>query len=269
MKKLNRETASQYWRERHELHRDDLGAVCYDGAPCFFSEFVDRFEKFAVLRMFNAIQFDFQGKHILDLGCGRGRWLDFYKSRGCDAPEGIDISPIAIQVCRDKGHRATEGSLTELPFPDSSFDLVSSYIVLLHLTPEDQFKASREIKRVLKKEGILVMLECTWDDPTPHVFGRELSSWLELFGGKTVYLEAQHFHRAIKTLRFLESKVRGLGRLRPVTERVAVALDSVLEPRAMRRFEATPLPNAKGHLMVVKPNEQEPGKVGAGQLNQS
>src|SRR5262249_52039869 len=57
--------------------------------------------------------------------------------------------------CRRRGLRMlSRASITNLPFPDSCFDLVTSFDVLGHLSESADELALREMRRVLKPEGI-------------------------------------------------------------------------------------------------------------------
>ena len=96
-------------------------------------------------------------KTVLDAGCGTGgmmSWLARYAGNGSVA--GIDLSPAALGFCRLNGHReVAQASVTSLPFPDATFDLVTSFDVLVQLpgAGSDDL-ALREIRRVLKPGGI-------------------------------------------------------------------------------------------------------------------
>lgn len=94
---------------------------------------------------------------ILDAGCGTGgmmSWLARYAGNGRVA--GIDLSPAALDFCRLAGHRTVaQASVTSLPFPDETFDLVTSFDVLVQLAGAGSDDlALREIRRVLKPGGM-------------------------------------------------------------------------------------------------------------------
>ena len=96
-------------------------------------------------------------KTILDAGCGTGgmmSWLARYAGNGRVA--GIDLSPAALGFCHLAGHRTVaRASVTSLPFPNSTFDLVTSFDVLVQLAGAGSDDlALQEIRRVLKPGGI-------------------------------------------------------------------------------------------------------------------
>ena len=81
-------------------------------------------------------------------------WLKRYAGDGRVA--GVDLSPTAVGFCRLGGHTTVaQASVTDLPFSDSTFDLVTSFDVLSHLPDETSADcAIDEIRRVLKPAGI-------------------------------------------------------------------------------------------------------------------
>ena len=47
---------------------------------------------------------------VLDVGCGAGRHATYLSARGCDVT-GIDSSPVAVSICRERGIDAEVGRL--------------------------------------------------------------------------------------------------------------------------------------------------------------
>lgn len=94
---------------------------------------------------------------ILDLGCGPGRYLEPLIKNGFDV-YGYDFSENMIKIarkCINDDSRIKQGDVTELPYRDSSFDLVYSFKVLPHINNID--RALEEIYRVLKPNGVAVL----------------------------------------------------------------------------------------------------------------
>lgn len=94
---------------------------------------------------------------ILDAGCGTGsnvRWLQRYAGAG--EVVGLDLAADALKLARQRIQGIlVQASVTGLPFPDSTFDLVTSFDVIVQLPDEgaDQ-QAVAEMYRVLKPGGI-------------------------------------------------------------------------------------------------------------------
>ena len=94
---------------------------------------------------------------ILDAGCGTGgnlEWLARYAGGGRIA--GIDLIETALRFCRARGAaRLAQASATALPFADESFDLVTSFDVLVQIPGAGADEAAiREMFRVLRPGGV-------------------------------------------------------------------------------------------------------------------
>jgi SAM-dependent methyltransferase len=99
---------------------------------------------------------DWQDKQILDVGCGTGAIL---KRLGNPARNvGIDLAPEAISFCRQRGlDNVRQGDICALPFEDASFDAVICSSVIYHGWVGDVTAAVREMHRVLRPDGVLVI----------------------------------------------------------------------------------------------------------------
>ena len=71
---------------------------------------------------------DITGKHVLDIGCGTGRWLEHLIRRGQPASLcGLDASSEMLQVARSKKFSSVtlvQTELPSLPIPSDTIDLV-------------------------------------------------------------------------------------------------------------------------------------------------
>jgi SAM-dependent methyltransferase len=93
---------------------------------------------------------------VLDLGCGTGALLDEL-SPLCNELWGADLSPTAIDFCRQRGHkRLLVADASRVPLPDASFDAITAVGIIEHLDDDAAFVA--ETRRLLKPGGVLVML---------------------------------------------------------------------------------------------------------------
>ena len=94
------------------------------------------------------------GGEILDLGCGRGEWLEILQNRGLDVV-GVDSNPAMVRLCQQKKLPCVEGDIFQFleSYPDSSCSLITSFHVIEHLSAAQLIKLMREIHRVLRKGG--------------------------------------------------------------------------------------------------------------------
>lgn len=93
------------------------------------------------------------GDRILDVGCGKGFLLyDFTQVVPGVEVVGLDISEYAIEHAKAEiKDKLQEGTASDLPFEDNSFDLVVSINTIHNLHCFDLKKALSEIERVGKK----------------------------------------------------------------------------------------------------------------------
>jgi ubiquinone/menaquinone biosynthesis C-methylase UbiE len=96
-----------------------------------------------------------RGKKILDLGCGTGIYTKILKKKGAKV-QGIDISPKMIEFAKQyvKGVDFKVGSAYKLPYKSGTFDIVLASLVVHYFGNLD--KAFKEIRRVLKKNGVFI-----------------------------------------------------------------------------------------------------------------
>ncbi len=122
----------------------------------------------------------------LDVGCGTGRLLSFLHDAWPGVRwTGLDLSaPYLAEALRLIGKTARvkliEGAAEQLPFDEASLDLVVSSFLLHELPATVRTRALREMARVLKRDGLIVIVDSiqrgdqpAWDgliDLFPHYF---------------------------------------------------------------------------------------------------
>jgi len=103
-----------------------------------------------------------RGKTALDLGCGEGRHTIHLARRGYDVT-GLDLEPLALREAKARARqsgvqaRFVAGNALDLRFPEGSFDLVLDYGCFHHVVARDWPRYRREIARVLKPRGHLLL----------------------------------------------------------------------------------------------------------------
>jgi 2-polyprenyl-3-methyl-5-hydroxy-6-metoxy-1,4-benzoquinol methylase len=98
---------------------------------------------------------NYKGK-MLDIGCSNGYFLTLARQRGWK-PYGVEISDLFLKKAKDNlGEDCVFGiPLREVKFPSNFFDVITMWDVLDHLM--DPFEELMEIRRILRKEGLLVI----------------------------------------------------------------------------------------------------------------
>lgn len=97
-----------------------------------------------------------RGKRVLDAASGEGYGTALLAAAGAHSATGVDIDDRTVAHARTR-HPAEflVADVSDLPFPDDSFDLVVSFETIEHvLDPE---RAIDEMRRVLAEDGLLVI----------------------------------------------------------------------------------------------------------------
>ncbi len=94
----------------------------------------------------------------VDLGCGRGEWLEILKQNGF-AARGCDVSDEMIKECEKNALEAkNQGAIEFLSkLEDSSLALVSAFQLAEHLEFSELCELIKQARRVLKDGGILLL----------------------------------------------------------------------------------------------------------------
>jgi O-antigen chain-terminating methyltransferase len=116
---------------------------------------------------------------ILDVGCGRGEWLQVLREAGFEA-RGIDTNRILVQQCKDLSLEVEEREALEFlgSLPDGSLNAVTAFHFAEHLPLETLVKFLDETGRTLKPGGLIIL-----ETPNPENL---------LVGSCNFYLDPTH-----------------------------------------------------------------------------
>lgn len=147
------------------------------------------------------------GDKVLDVGCGTGGVTLPAKQRVGKSGQaaGIDPAPEMIAVARKKAARAgleidfRVGVIESLPYPDASFDVVTSSLMMHHLPNEVQVQGLAEIRRVLKPGGRIFIADMLRLSKSLH---DRLFATLTLHGGRVKRFGIQDLSKTMEAAGF-------------------------------------------------------------------
>jgi len=110
------------------------------------------------------------GSTILDVGCGVGYFLQHVEG---STVVGLDWNPQNLAEAEEVASRAIEGDARSIPMDDLSVDGIHCSHLIEHFEPADVHQILREMDRVLRPGGVLVIRSpCLWSgfyDNLTHV----------------------------------------------------------------------------------------------------
>jgi O-antigen chain-terminating methyltransferase len=101
---------------------------------------------------------------VLDLGCGRGEWLELMRQEGFTA-SGVDTNRILAEQCRALDLQVAEADILAhlRDLPDESQGVVTCFHVVEHLPLESVLQMLSEVLRVLQPGGLVI-----FETPNPR-----------------------------------------------------------------------------------------------------
>ena len=107
------------------------------------------------------------GDQVLDVGCGTGTLSLAAKQKVGPTGKvfGIDVLPQMVEISQRKAAEAGVeitfqlGSIDDIPFPPNQFDVVLCSFMIFHMSEAVRSQGIKEIQRVLKPEGRLLVLD--------------------------------------------------------------------------------------------------------------
>lgn len=114
------------------------------------------------LRVLGIQKEDYQGKRVLEMGCGTGEYASWYAVNGAKEVVGVDLSDGSLAIAREgaatkqiKNIQFLKQDVLKLDLPDNSFDY--AYSVGMLMITGDPYKGFQHLCRVTKPGGIVVV----------------------------------------------------------------------------------------------------------------
>lgn len=249
------ETHSARWADLdRDLDPEGLTNVCHPGAPLWLNRYYARGQRRAFEALLALVP-PAGGSSALDIGCGAGRWSALLHERGY-AVTGIDLQPDLIEQNRERYPAITFERAAAQDFQtETRFSLISSVTVIQHVPFEQQDAVIARMRRLCAPGAYAIVLENVRDQD-PHVFANPIRGWRTRFeqaGFILVTLQRYDYSPLLRLVGLLRragnrALARGSDASTPETlvaagghrdalgvasnavKRIAVALDSLIEP---------------------------------------
>ncbi|NQU17428.1 MAG: class I SAM-dependent methyltransferase [Candidatus Saganbacteria bacterium] len=109
------------------------------------------------------LKIDVKSKNVLDIGCGIGFYVDFWRSQGVSSLAGFDISSFAIQQLSQKypNNYFEEIDITNKELKiKCQYDIVCAFDVLYHIEKEDAFEQALDnIKKLCVPNALIFITD--------------------------------------------------------------------------------------------------------------
>lgn len=135
--------------------------------------------------------------NVLEVGCGAGMLAGYLSEKHQMRVTGTDVDPEQIETAK-RFHKENNrlnfftADATDLPFKDSEFDLVLSFMVMHHI--HNWKKAFEEINRVLRPGGILIIKDLSYSQLTSKLLSFVSNNFgVYTFDDITLFLKEKDF----------------------------------------------------------------------------
>ena len=130
------------------------------------------------------------GKGVLDLGCGRGEWLDLLKEQQVPTL-GVDRNRFFLNACREQGLEVVDADLIDFlrSAPDESVAAITAFHVIEHLPIPVFQEMVSHVFRILRRGGIAI-----FETPNPtNMLTSSLNFLIDPTHLRPVHPEFAHF----------------------------------------------------------------------------
>jgi ubiquinone/menaquinone biosynthesis C-methylase UbiE len=148
---------------------------------------------------------DFEGKRVLDLGCGFGWHCRFAIENGAKSVIGVDISQTMLNEARNKTKSENIQyicmPIEDIDFPDNSFDVIMSSLALHYIQSFEDILS--KVSKFLSKDGVFV-----FSVEHPIFTAQGPQDWYYDDKGNILHWPVdQYFTEGVRTANFLDEEV--------------------------------------------------------------
>lgn len=149
---FTRKVKSLTTEEKKKRVMDDYDDIANEYTLEFFNDISDN-------KYIDLFLESLEGSRVLDVGCGNGRDCKYISQKGFDV-SGIDMSYGMLKIAKDKvpNVKFEMMDMTNIRYPDNSYDGIISNCSLFHVPIEELPKTSDSFRRILKPNGKLLLI---------------------------------------------------------------------------------------------------------------
>ncbi|RZI43621.1 class I SAM-dependent methyltransferase [Herbaspirillum sp. HC18] len=163
---------------------------------------------------------------VIDIGCGRGEWLELLSGEGCKAV-GVDMNSAMVATCRERGLAAEcDDAIAYLRRqPEGSVAAVTGFHIIEHLPFETLIALFDAALHALRRDGFII-----FETPNPENL---------TVGACNFYTDPTHLHPIVPAVAEFMARQRGFARaeilrLHPYPDNMQLADDSDVARRVNR-----------------------------------
>jgi ubiquinone/menaquinone biosynthesis C-methylase UbiE len=157
---MEHEDSRSEWIKIFEDSKSDLDYYQRHGAPEFVNAYYEHQLKRHMKKLLKDLDIS-KGQSVLEVGSGTGRWAEWLVTKECTY-FGLDFNIHAVSRCQQKelpNCHLVNMDGRKIGFKDHSFDYVFSITAIQHIPSKGWEDAVREVVRVTKPDGTIVMIE--------------------------------------------------------------------------------------------------------------
>jgi SAM-dependent methyltransferase len=178
------------------------GKEYYENSP--YSNFLNLNENYFLKKLYKIKELTKNTDPIiLDVGCGWGDFLKLLKKQGINYL-GIDQSDEAVVICRSNKLNAVNLTLQDLIRQKKQYSAITFFQVIEHL--KNPLLILTAAKKLLKKNGIILLTTPNNDSPLRKIFGAKWSVYNE--NSHFVFYDKQTLRKILEVAGFKNIEIR-------------------------------------------------------------